>query len=299
MRSSNWLAGIFNYFGDALERFNPAAFRFLAASLPYLTPVPVAWLTANSASRFLQFSPTVAFIFVFSLEGIGLWFTTLLVDAIVEWIRSWKLKAFVPVLMFAITVGTYVYLLVNLNVTLEQASGNSNPVLSRVITLMCFLPLITGVGNGYYKLKLEYKLDLEVSRERQERLEKDEKERRERLERDEKDRQERLEREIREERSKERLERLKLKLENSKKVSSNLPEGVESSEKLSSNFPTDWRKIRPRLTDEQVRFIAMNEPKDIVASLARDGFHISPRTASNWRGYATKEVEQRQQGFVQ
>lgn len=171
MRANNWLANIFDFLGDALERFNPSAFRFLAASLPYLTPVPVAWLTAHSAARFLNFDPTVAFIFVFSLEGIGLWFTSLLVDSIVDWVRSKNWKALVPVILFACTVASYVYLLVNLNVTLEQASGSSNPILSKVITLMCFLPLITGVGNGYYKLKLDYKTDLEKSQQRQEELE--------------------------------------------------------------------------------------------------------------------------------
>jgi hypothetical protein len=73
--------------------------------------------------------------------------------------------------MFLCAVGAYIYLLVNLNVTLESASGNSNPVLSKVITLMCILPLITGIGNGYYKLKLDYKTDLEHSKRHNEELE--------------------------------------------------------------------------------------------------------------------------------
>jgi len=170
MNSNNWLAGIFDWLGDALERFNPSAFRFLAALLPYLTPIPVAWLTAHSASDFLHFTPEVSFVFVFALEGIGLWFTTMLVDSVVDWIRSKNWKSIVPVILFGITVGAYVLILVNLNVTLEEASGNINPALSQVITLMCFLPLITGVGNGYYKLKLESKTDSERARERQDAL---------------------------------------------------------------------------------------------------------------------------------
>jgi hypothetical protein len=165
---NNWLARIFDWLGDALERFNPSAFRFLAAVLPYLTPVPVAWLTAHSSSTFLKFTPTVSFIFVFALEGIGLWFTTMFVDSIVDWVRSKNWKSFVPVLMFAGTVSAYVFILVDLNVTLERAIGNPNPALSRVITLLCFLPLITGVGNGYYKLKLEHKTESQKTRERQE-----------------------------------------------------------------------------------------------------------------------------------
>lgn len=162
--NSNILGRLFNWLGDALEQFNPSAFRFLAAVLPYLTPIPVAWLTASSATSFLKFSPVVSVIFVFGLEGIGLWFTSLLVDAVVEWIRSKNWKSSAPMIMFGIVVAIYVYILVNLNVTLEQATGNTNASLSKVITLLCFLPLITGIGNGYYKLKLDYKTQTELAK---------------------------------------------------------------------------------------------------------------------------------------
>lgn len=166
--NSNVLARVFDFLGDALERFNPSAFRFLAAVLPYLTPIPVAWLTAHSAANFLNFTPQVSFVFVFALEGIGLWFTSLLVDAVVDWIRSKNWKSLAPMLMLGTVVGIYVYILVNLNVTLEQATGNVNPALSKVITLMCFLPLITGIGNGYYKLKLDYKTQTELAKKHSE-----------------------------------------------------------------------------------------------------------------------------------
>jgi hypothetical protein len=156
MESRNILASVFDWLGDALERFNPSAYKFLAAVLPYLTPIPVAWLTSKSAAEFLSLPPEVAFILVFALEGIGLWFTSLLVDSVVDWIRSRNWKTFALVILFGVVVGIYITVLVNLNVTLEAASNeNSNPALSRVITLLCFLPLLTGVGNGYYKLKLD------------------------------------------------------------------------------------------------------------------------------------------------
>src|SRR6476660_6456705 len=107
MGKSNWLANIFEWLGEVFERFNPSAFRFLAATLPYLTPLPVAWLTARSATSFFGFTPTMAFILVFCLEGIGLWFTTLLVDAVVQAIRSSNWKSWLIVLMFVFAVGAY------------------------------------------------------------------------------------------------------------------------------------------------------------------------------------------------
>lgn len=161
--NSNVLARVFDWLGEALERFNPSAFRFLSAVLPYLTPIPVAWLTSDSSATFLHFPAKVAFIFVFCLEGIGLWFTSMLVDAVVDFIRSKNWKTFVLVLMFGFVVIVYVFVLVSLNVTLETAAnGQANSSLSKVITLLCFLPLLTGVGNGYYK----YKLDLRTQSER-------------------------------------------------------------------------------------------------------------------------------------
>lgn len=152
---NKWLADVFDNLGETFERFNPAAFRFLAAFLPYLTPYPVAWLTMSSARQFLSFDPVVAFIFVFALEGMGLWFTSLLVDSIIDVIRSRNAKTFLLVLLFTFVVTAYVVILVNLNVTLKASTGESNPALEQVILLLCFLPLLSGVGNGYYKWKLE------------------------------------------------------------------------------------------------------------------------------------------------
>ena len=167
MRNKNFLADLFNILGEIFERFNPAAFRFLAAVLPYLTPLPVAFISQANATKFLNLTSGVSGVFVFCLEGIGLWFTSLFVDAVVDAIRSRNAKAWLNVLMFAVAVTAYVVILININVIIEQSSGNVNPAYSRLITLLCFLPLITGIGNGYYKLKLEQKTNTELAQERE------------------------------------------------------------------------------------------------------------------------------------
>ena len=81
-----------------------------------------------------------------------------------------------------------------------------------------------------------------------------------------------------------------LKEEVSEKVSGNLLESKNQDEKVSGNLPANWRKLRPRLSSEQVNFIAKSEPKDIVKSFLKSGFDITPRTASNWRSYAMEEL---------
>lgn len=53
----------------------------------------------------------------------------------------------------------------------------------------------------------------------------------------------------------------------------------------------DWRKIRPTLNPEQVRYLAISEPRVIVQEFAKSGISVSPRTASNWKSNAMKELE--------
>ena len=173
MKNTNWLANVFNNAGEVFEKFNPAAFRFLAAFLPYLTPVPVAWVSQANATEFLHLPAQVSFILVFGLEGIGLWFTSLFVDSIVTAIRSKNIKAWITPAMFFIAVSVYIVILVNINVIIEQSSGKNDPAYARVITLLCFLPLITGIGNGYYKLVLESKTNIEIAQQKQDELEKE------------------------------------------------------------------------------------------------------------------------------
>lgn len=81
-----------------------------------------------------------------------------------------------------------------------------------------------------------------------------------------------------------------LETESGAQVSGKLPESSQSDQKVSSNLPMDWRKIRPLLTNEQVEFIANHDPREIVAALAKSGFSVPPRTASNWRVYAATEL---------
>lgn len=167
IQASKILAYIVDWVGDVFEHLSPAMFKMLSTVLPYLTPLPVAWLTAHSAAQFLGFTPEISVVFVVMLEGIGLWSTTELVDAFVEGVRSRTWKAWGVVAFLAVVVITYVALLISLNVTLEKAIGNVNPTYSFILTLICFLPVIAGSLNGYRKVKLERKTELVIAKEQQ------------------------------------------------------------------------------------------------------------------------------------
>lgn len=81
-----------------------------------------------------------------------------------------------------------------------------------------------------------------------------------------------------------------LEEENYQKVPSKSEETYQEDDKVSSNLPVDWRKIRPTLNPEQVRYLAMAEPREIVQEFAKSGISVSPRTASNWKANAMKEI---------
>lgn len=153
--NNNFLAIMFDWLGEVFEKFNPAAFRFLAAFLPYLSPIPVAWITQQSAGEYLHFNNTVGFIFVFTLEGIGLWFTSLLVDSIVDWIKSRNKNAWIITFVLSMAVLAYITILISLNVLLESSTEGYTTTYGIVVGLLCVLPLITGIGNGYYKFQLK------------------------------------------------------------------------------------------------------------------------------------------------
>lgn len=66
------------------------------------------------------------------------------------------------------------------------------------------------------------------------------------------------------------------------KVSGNFP--VSGSE-LSGNFPADWRKARPYMPAEEVAEIARSSTAEIKAK-----YHLTDKTARNWRNYAQAEM---------
>jgi uncharacterized membrane protein YqjE len=168
---TTWLAQVADFIAVSFERLSPAMYRLLAAVLPYTTPLPVAYYTAQNTSELLNFDPIFAVVFAFSLEGIGLWFTSLFVDTVIEWIRSRNKKTLILILLLGISISAYLLILVSLNVAIDTAlKGNENGYLSRVITMICMLPFISGIGNGYYRWKLEAQTAAEEEKEYQRKI---------------------------------------------------------------------------------------------------------------------------------
>jgi hypothetical protein len=155
--NKDWLKITLEWAADTFDTANPAIFKLLAIILPYLTPIPVAMLTASSAATFLGMDGRTAGILVFAIEGLGVLFTSLLVESVNDKFK--KQGGWAMPIIFSVVVLVYIFILVSINVTLHNATGDQSGALKTVITLLCFLPLLSGVGSGYYRLKLNEKAD--------------------------------------------------------------------------------------------------------------------------------------------
>jgi len=141
-----------NLIVKAFESLAKFFYALLPVVLPYSTPLPIAMITASSAETFFNMTPWVAGVFVFSLEGLGVWSTTTLIDRVVEWVRSRNPKVAWTVVILFLVVAAYITILILLNVVLK---GDKSPAYKLAVTLVCFLPFIAGVLNGFHKVSLK------------------------------------------------------------------------------------------------------------------------------------------------
>lgn len=138
----------------AIQAFSPALFSFVETTLPYTTPTPIAIITSNSAATYFGLKGLGAFLFVYSLEAIGLIATSKLVETIVDFIKGRNIKTLIMILVLALAVYAYITILVSINVKIHTEI--TDPGFSQALTLICYLPLIAGILNGLSLVKLEY-----------------------------------------------------------------------------------------------------------------------------------------------
>ena len=132
---------------------SPSIYAFIETTLPYSSPAPIAIISSASAATFFGLKGLGAFLFVYSLEGIGLISTSKLVEHIVIFIRSRNVKTAITIAVLTITVIVYITILVSLNVRIHEEFTDDN--FKQALTLICYLPLIAGILNGLTLVKTE------------------------------------------------------------------------------------------------------------------------------------------------
>ena len=138
---------------EIIRAMSPSIFAFIETTLPYTTPMPIALISSASAATFFGLKGFGAFLFVYSLEGIGLISTSKLVEHVVIFIRSRNVKTAIAIAVLAGTVVVYITILVSLNVKIHKEFTDEN--FKQALTLICYLPLLAGVLNGLTLVKIE------------------------------------------------------------------------------------------------------------------------------------------------
>lgn len=169
------LVAFFDGIKNAVEHANPSIFSLVATLLPFALPLPVAFMTANSAQHFFEWELWSANTLGFGLEGLGLLAWVKLVDAVLDHVRSNNEKVSNIVFMYALVALVYEVILLFINVILAQQEGADWQYIV-VLACVCLLPALSAMVYGHQRQQIEIKLE----QERQEKRSEAEKQRQER-----------------------------------------------------------------------------------------------------------------------
>lgn len=169
------LVSFFDGLKNAVEHANPSLFSLVATLLPFALPLPVAFMTSNSAQHFFKWEVWSSNTLGFGLEGLGLLAWVKLVDAVLDHVRSNNEKVSNVVLMYGAVAVVYEIVLLFINVILAKQEGADWRYIT-VLACICLLPALSAMVYGHQKQQIEVQLE----RERQEKLADAERQRQER-----------------------------------------------------------------------------------------------------------------------
>lgn len=144
------LVTIFDGAKSAIDHASPSLFALIAVLLPYAIPLPVAFMTAESARHFFGWGPRESFILGFGLEGLGLLVWVKLADSIVIGVTSANEKIENYITFLWGSAIAYEILLISLNVILALKEG-ADVIYAITLLLVCLLPALSAVMYGLHK----------------------------------------------------------------------------------------------------------------------------------------------------
>ena len=152
---------IFDGVHTAVNHATPSLFSLVATLLPFLLPLPVAFMTASSAENFFNWEPWTANILGFGLEGLGLLVWVKLVDGIIANVntKNEKVNDFVNFLW--LVAGAYEALLILINVVLAWKDG-ADLLYAITLLFICMLPALSAAMYGLHKREVIALLDREA-----------------------------------------------------------------------------------------------------------------------------------------
>ncbi len=169
------LVALFDGAKRAIDHSNLSLFALVATALPFVLPLPVAFMSSNSAQHFFGWQPWAANVLGFGLEGLGLLAWVRLVDSILDVVRSSNRRLTVIVVVYGLVAVVYEILLIFLNTVLAYRDGADSDYII-VLTCICLLPALSATIYGAHRQATERALECE----KQEAREQKERERQER-----------------------------------------------------------------------------------------------------------------------
>lgn len=151
------LVGILDGLRNTTDHASPSFFGLVAVILPFLTPMPVAYMSARSAMHFFQWDTSMAWILAISVEGLGLiaWVAT--VEAFLEHAKTGSAQVAKVVWVFGAIAVAYEILLVTLNVGLTLHEG-ADGLYAFVLFLIVIFPAMSAFYYGYNKRLAEARI---------------------------------------------------------------------------------------------------------------------------------------------
>lgn len=265
------LANFFEKVREIIEAAETPFAKMAIFLLPILAPVVPATFTGLHIFKLLvEIFPnipvsiliTLAFVVGLVLEMLGYVGAIEFIHSIFRLVRGKSEKNWLTVGLTGIAYVFYLFSMFLINVQLSKYF-QTPPIVTSIVGLLSFVTVPTGLlAANYLGSKDEDELDYR----------------------------------LRQEKRADSLERYKIKhgilptaSQTYQKDTGNFPTQEETFQQLSSN----WRKVSSNLPNELVIFIAQSEPKDIIPELTKYGIVLTPRSASNWRGYAQDEAKNR------
>ena len=167
MKEKNVLVKMFDMFVDTVtelfvslfdgllrgvDHATPSTFALDATLLPWVLPLPVAFMTANSLEVYFSWDHWASLTMGLGLEGLGILVWARLANAIVE-----KRISQGALWMLGGVAAVYETILIVLNVVLALRHGTDG-YYALVLFLVCLLPALSAILYGYHKYDVIGKL---------------------------------------------------------------------------------------------------------------------------------------------
>ena len=141
---------------DAVEHSSSPLFGVVATFLPFALPIPVAFMTANSAEQFFHWEKWQAITLGIGLEGLGLLVWVWLVESMISDDTQLRgARNFLAGIAFA-----YELTLIILNVVLALNEG-AGIIFAIGLLLICLLPAMSAAMYGFQRRQTRLNIEAE------------------------------------------------------------------------------------------------------------------------------------------